>query len=56
MLRRIAFAAVLMATAASAQPDPIAASPGLMLRTALGADGVQICRCAQEAAGPCWAF
>lgn len=56
MIRRLALLAGLLAAPALAQPDPIAASPDLVLRLALGADGVQIYRCAQEAAGPRWAF
>ena len=56
MFRRIALLASLLAAPAFAQPDPVAASPGLVLRLALGADGVQIYRCAQEAAGARWLF
>lgn len=41
---------------ALAQPDPIAASEGLRARLTLAADGVQIYRCAMEAAGPRWLF
>lgn len=52
MIPRIALAAMLAVTPALAQPDPIAASPGLVLRLALSADGVQIYRCGVEAAGP----
>ena len=55
MIRHLAMAA-LLALPAWAQPDPIAASPGLSLRVALGADGVQIYRCAQEAGGTRWSF
>ncbi len=56
MLSRIALAAALLAGPALAQPDPVAASPNLVLRLALGADGAQIYRCAQEAAGARWLF
>lgn len=41
---------------AHAQPPPVQASAGLALRLSLGADGAQIYRCAQEAAGPRWLF
>lgn len=56
MIRRLALLAALLSVPAFAQPDPVAASPGLVLRLALGADGVQIYRCAQEAAGARWLF
>lgn len=55
-MRRLALIAALLAIPAVAQPDPIASSPGLVLRLTLGADGVQIYRCAQEAAGTRWLF
>lgn len=41
---------------ALAQPDPIAAPEGARLRLTLGADGVQIYRCAMEATGHRWLF
>jgi hypothetical protein len=53
---RILILCVAFTLPALAQPDPIAASEGLRLRLTLGADGVQIYRCAAEAAGPRWIF
>ena len=55
-MRRLLTLCLILGGPALAQPDPTQPSEGNQLRLTLGADGVQIYRCAAEAAGPRWAF